>query len=98
MIFTTRYAIFMAAFITSCLFVACENDIKEVDELLRKQTGVEEATDITSYMSQQGLIKAKLRAPYMLRYQSDSPYVEFPRTMHVDIFDDSTKIESTVDA
>ena len=88
----------MAAFITSCLFVSCENDMKEVNDLLRKQTGGEEARDVISYMSQQGLIKAKLRSPYMLRYQSDSPYVEFPRTMHVDFYDDSTRIESTVDA
>jgi len=89
-----------AALLISCLFVSsCENDIKEVDNLLKKQTGVEEAIDVTSYMSQQGLVKAKLRSPFMLRFlQSDSPYVEFPRTLHVDFYDDSTKIESTVDA
>ena len=89
----------MAALLISCFFVsACENDIKEVDELLRKQTGVEEATNITSFMSQDGVMKAKLTAPYMLRYQADSPYVEFPRTMHVDFYNDSVKIESKVDA
>ena len=88
-----------AALLISCLFVSsCENDIREVNDLLKKQTGVEEGKDITSYMSQQGMVKAKLRSPYMLRYQSDSPYVEFPRSVHVDFFNDSTKIESTVDA
>ena len=87
-----------AALLISCLFVSCENDIKDVNEFMKKQTGIEEAKDVTSYMSQQGLVKAKLRSPYMLRYQADSPYVEFPRTLHVDFFDDSTKIESTVDA
>ena len=89
-----------AALLISCLLVSsCENDIKEVDNLLKKQTGVEEAIDVTSYMSQQGLVKAKLRSPFMLRFlQADSPYVEFPRTLHVDFYDDSTKIESTVDA
>ena len=93
-----RYVMMPAAFLISCLFVSCENDIKDVNEFMKKQTGIEEAKDVTSYMSQQGLVKAKLRSPYMLRYQADSPYVEFPRTLHVDFFDDSTKIESTVDA
>ena len=87
-----------AALLISCVFISCENDIKDVNEFMKKQTGIEEAKDVTSYMSQQGLVKAKLRSPYMLRYQADSPYVEFPRTLHVDFFDDSTKIESTVDA
>jgi LPS export ABC transporter protein LptC len=89
----------LAALVTSCLFISsCENDIKAVNNLLSSKTGIEEANDVTSYMSQQGKVKAKLRAPYMLRYQADSPYVEFPSTMHVDFYNDSTKIESTVDA
>jgi LPS export ABC transporter protein LptC len=43
-------------------------------------------------------MKAKLTAPYMLRHQSDSAYVEFPRTLHVDFYNDSLKIESVLDA
>lgn len=83
----------------SCFFVlSCENDIRDVDQLLKKKTGVEEATKVDSYMSQEGKMKARLRAPYMLRYQADSPYVEFPRTLHVDFYDDSLAIESTLDA
>lgn len=94
-----RYAIFLAALLVSCFFIfSCENDIGEVNHFLKKQTGVEEALDVTSYMSQEGLMKAKLRAPYMLRYQADSPYVEFPRTLHVDFYNDSLKVESTLDA
>jgi lipopolysaccharide export system protein LptC len=99
MIPTIRYKIYRAALVISCFFIAsCENDINVVNDFLKKQTGIEEANDVTSYMSQQGKIKAKLRSPYMLRHLADSPYVEFPRTLHVDFFDDSTKIESTVDA
>jgi LPS export ABC transporter protein LptC len=77
---------------------ACENDVKKVDELLRKKTGVEEATKIESFLSQDGTMKAKLTAPYMLRYIVDSPYIEFPRTLHVDFYDDTAKVESTLDA
>lgn len=34
------------------LFVACENDVKVVNALFNKRLGVDEATNITSYMSQ----------------------------------------------
>jgi len=95
--FCTRYILYAA--LISCFFIAaCENDVKKIDALLTNKTAVEEAFKIETYLSQSGLIKARLTAPYMLRYQSDSPYVEFPRTFHVDFFSDSTKIESTVDA
>ncbi|RYF96669.1 MAG: LPS export ABC transporter periplasmic protein LptC [Chitinophagaceae bacterium] len=104
MTFFSRYAR-TAALLISCFFVwACENDIKDVNNFTKRQTGVEEATDVTSFMSQEGIIKAKLRAPFMLRHQADTrnqadtPYVEFPRSVHVDFFDDSTKVKSTVDA
>lgn len=95
----TRYLFLQAALIVSCLFViSCENDIAEVNEFMKKQTGIEEAVDVNSYMSQDGVMKARLTAPYMLRYLADSPYVEFPKTLHVDFYNDSSRIESTLDA
>ena len=80
------------------VFSSCENDPKVVDALFRKKISAEVAKNIESYLSQSGKVKAKLTSPYMLRYQADSPYIEFPRTLHVDFYDDSTVIESTVDA
>lgn len=101
----SQYFKLLAALTISCFFVlSCENDIRDVNQLMKKQTAIEEAIDVTSYMSQQGQIKARLKSPYMLRYtnannqEADTPYVEFPRTLHVDFYDDSTRIESTVDA
>jgi LPS export ABC transporter protein LptC len=65
----------------------------------------EEAWQIESLMSEGGKIKGKLRAPYMLRFQrADTPYAEFPRSLHVDFYKDSLKnkdsivIESQMDA
>ena len=90
----------IAALLSGCFFVwpACENDPGEVENLYKKKTGVEEGKQIESYLSQGGKVKAKLTAPYMLRYQADSPYIEFPNTLHVDFYDSTAKIESTVDA
>jgi LPS export ABC transporter protein LptC len=78
--------------------VACENSEEEINAQYKKSMGVEEAKNIVSYLSEGGTVKAKLTSPYMLRYQADSPYIEFPRTLHVDFYNDSAVIESTVDA
>lgn len=94
-----QYVIKKAALIISCFFIiACENDEKKIDALFTNRTAVEEAFTIESYMSQAGQVKAKLTAPYMMIVQGDSPYVEFPRTLHVDFYSDSTTIESVMDA
>ncbi len=92
----TRYVVFAALFFV----LSCENDMKEVDELMKKKVAVEEAINVTSYMSQEGRMKAKLTSPFMVIQQTDSQYVEFPRTLHVDFYNDSanTVIESTLDA
>ena len=94
------YYFFTAALVMSCFFVisSCENDPEVVNSIFKKKIAIEEAKLVESYLSQSGKVKAKLTSPYMLRYQADSPYMEFPRTLHVDFYDDSAKIESTVDA
>ena len=80
------------------LLPACENDLREVKALNEKRTSIEEGYQIESYLSQEARMKAKLTAPLMKRYLTDTPYVEFPRTLHVDFFDDSLRIESMLDA
>ncbi len=84
-----------ASFLVGCFFVwSCENDIREVQNLNKKSIGIEEGKDIESYLSQAGKVKAKLMAPVMLRYQADTPKVEFPKSLRVDFFNDSTVVES----
>jgi|SRR5579859_316099 len=100
--------VFVVLLVTVLTGVAC-NDKATV----RPTTGPhkiipEEATDLVSLMSEPmtdstgkltARVKGKLTAPYMLRYQlADSPYAEFPRTLHVDFYNDSAKTESQLDA
>ena len=88
-----------AALITGCIFISgCENDLKKVDGLLQKKTGFEEAKEIESYLSEAGKVKARLLSPLMRRYMVDSSFMEFPNSLHVDFYDDSIRIESTLDA
>ena len=94
-------------------FAACQE--KEKKAVVYKQHPIppEEADSVTSYLSEGGMdkgalesrVKGKLTAPYMLRIQrTDSPYTEFPRTLHVDFYQDSVTmnqkpiIESKLDA
>src|SRR5579871_4058796 len=70
-------------------FVACENNMKKIPALRKKQVGIETGNDIESYYSVDAKVKAKLTAPYMLRYLADSPYVEFHKTMHVDCYNET---------
>lgn len=88
-----------AALVTGCCFLfSCENDAKKVEEWTKKVTMQEEATQVDSYLSQGGLMKARLQAPLMLRVYADTMYVEFPKTLHVDFYNDSTRIESWLDS
>jgi hypothetical protein len=80
------------------LFFACENDIKSIPALRKKQIGIETGKDIESYYSVEAKVKAKLTSPYMVRYLTDSPYVEFPKTMHVDFYNDTLRIQTKMDA
>jgi LPS export ABC transporter protein LptC len=84
----------LAAFYLS----SCENDEKTIKNLSEKVVMKEEATNIESYLSQDGKMKAKLKAPLMLRVAADTLYVEFPKTLHVDFYDDSTRIETWLDS
>ncbi|TDH20889.1 LPS export ABC transporter periplasmic protein LptC [Segetibacter sp. 3557_3] len=89
----------LAALLTGCFFVlSCENDMSAVQELSKKKIGVEEAKNIESYLSQDAKLKAKLTAPSMLRYQFDTPKVEFPKSLHVNFYNDSLKVESELSA
>jgi hypothetical protein len=99
MILKTTFIKFSAAFIWGCIFLlACENSNKEIDDATQKKLGVEEAVNVNVNYTLGGKTKAILTSPLMLRVQDTLPYVEFPKKIHVDFYNDSTKIESILDA
>jgi hypothetical protein len=94
-----KTSLLKAAILFSCFFFsACENDQQSIDEWTENKLMVEKATDVTSLFSQSGELRARLKAPVMLRYQSDTVVVEFPNSLHVDFFDSSRNRESWLDA
>jgi hypothetical protein len=99
MVFKTVYIKLSAALISGCIFLsACENSPEEIDTATKKKLGIEEAVKVNINYTTGGRAKAILQAPLMLRVQDTLPYVEFPKTLHVDFYNDSSKIESILDA
>jgi hypothetical protein len=98
-IFLQRFSKMMTALLAGCLiFYGCENNIKDIPNLHDKRTALDEGHGITIYFSENGKVKGRLNAPLMYIYQADSSYTEFPKTLHVDFYNDSLVKESQLDA
>lgn len=90
---------FLAALLIGCFFLcSCENDIIAIKELDAKKVGVEEAKMVKVNYSLGGRKKAILVSPLMYRVQETVPYIEFPKSIHVDFYNAEGKVESKLDA
>ena len=98
--FFYAYKKIFAACLSSCIFLyGCENNTATVRKLSQKKnTAVEEAKDVVVNYTIGGKTKAVLRSPLMLNVQDAVPYVEFPKKLHVDFYNEQGKIESFLDA
>lgn len=90
----TTYFLIAAAII----FSSCENTQEEIDALNKKSLMVDQATKVESYLSQGGVAKAKLTAPLMLRVTADTSYTEFPKSLHVDFYNEVKIVDTRLDA
>jgi hypothetical protein len=68
--------------------------MEDVDRLAKKKISVEEGKNIESYLSNGGVLRARLIAPVLLRHQTEVPKIEFPKSLHVDFYDSLKGIES----
>ena len=87
------------ALLMGCIFLSsCENDSEKVKNFNKKEIGIEEANDVVLNYTISGKAKAMLTSPLMYNVQDTIPYVEFPKTLHVDFYNDSQIIESKMNA
>ncbi len=97
--FIKKHLIKITALALGCFILySCENDLKDLPNTKDKRAALDEGRDIEIYMSQGGKMKGKLTAPLMYTYQSDSSYTEFPKSLHIDFYNDSLVKESQLDA
>ena len=90
--------IYLFVFIAGIGFSSCENSNKELTNLTTKKLGVEEAKNVDINYTLGGKAKAKLLSPVLLRVQDTVPYVEFPKKLHVDFYNDTAGVDSRLDA
>jgi len=77
---------------------SCGNTEEELNDYNSKSLGVEEIRNADINYTLGGKAKAKLLSPLMLRVQDASPYVEFPKKLHVDFFNETGTVDSRMDA
>ena len=77
---------------------SCENDDRVLRDWTRQLRLREEATNIESSISQEGKLRACIKAPLMIKEAGDTVQMIFPQTLHCDFYDDSAQIESKLDA
>ena len=82
----------------STLLISCENNDNEIKGITTKSLAVEEATNVHINYTTSGNAKAQLKAPIMLRVQDTASFVEFPKKLHVDFYNEQGIIESILDA
>ncbi|MDN3659327.1 LPS export ABC transporter periplasmic protein LptC [Ferruginibacter paludis] len=93
------YIPILAAVFAGCFFLcSCENTQEELDKFNHKDIAVEEGKNVVIKYSVGGRKKAILTGPVMYRVQDTIPYIEFPKSIHVDFFDIRDSLDSKLDA
>lgn len=93
-----KFLLFTSFVFAIMFLVSCGNSDKELNEYNYKALGIEEIKDADINYTLGGNAKAKLRSPLMLRVQEANQYVEFPKKLHVDFFNETGVVDSRLDA
>ena len=95
---TTPFLYSVILILITSVLISCGNSEKELNEYNSKSLGVEEIKNADINYTLGGKAKAKLLSPLMLRVQDASPYIEFPKKLHVDFFSETGTVDSRLDA
>jgi LPS export ABC transporter protein LptC len=80
-------------------FIACENDIEEVNLITSfKKIPTESGKNVLIVYSDSARIKMKLKAAQLDHYDGENAYVEFPKGINVFFYNDKNKLESNLKA
>ena len=91
------FTILLLALLLISLY-SCENNEGDIKNITTKSLAIEEATNVNVNYTSSGTAKAQLKAPLMLRVQDTVSFVEFPKKLHVDFYNEQGVIESILDA
>lgn len=81
------------------VFTSCENDLEKVKLLSEhKIPPVETATGIRILYSDSAKVQVEIIAKELNRYETENPYIEMPKGLIANFFDDSLNIKSRLTA
>ncbi|QEC52099.1 LPS export ABC transporter protein LptC [Anseongella ginsenosidimutans] len=81
-------------------FWGCENDLSKVNTISSKlfEVSVETSRGIQITYSDSTKVKAVMSSPLLMSYQTEEPYDLMPEGLHVEFYNDSLEVESTLTA
>ena len=81
------------------MLFSCGNPTSVIQQLASDDTlsGII-AYDIVYYRSDSGIVQVELTAPLMVRVESDSSYLEFPKGFHANVLNNDHEIVSEISA
>jgi len=92
-----RFNFVVALFFTAA--AGCETDIEKVKLLTSQQVLPDEvATGVEIMYSDSAQIRAKIIAPELNRYEGAKKYIELPKGVKLEFYDDDHKVTSTLTA
>lgn len=80
------------------LLVSCENDDRVLRDWTKQIRLKEEAQNIESFISQEGKLRVRIKAPLMIKEASDTISMTFPQSLYCEFYDDSTQVETFLHA
>lgn len=81
------------------LFFSCRNDMEKIASFEQNDTiPVESAVKIEYFFSENSILKTKLTAPLMNRFESPEQFIEMPQGFMLEMYDSSGNISSTISA
>jgi LPS export ABC transporter protein LptC len=86
-------------FSVTLILASCENDIEKVKLLSdHKIAPVETATDIRILYSDSARVQVEIIAKELNHYETENPYIEMPKGLQANFFDDSMHVKSKLTA
>lgn len=93
--FTQPLKIILVLFVL--FFTSCENDLDKVNQVTAKNTDpVEQGTNVEILYSDSAKMRVKVNAAELKRFVTPKPLVEMPKGVHVQFYDDSLNVTSTL--
>lgn len=93
-----RYTYGAVFYLGILLQFACENDLRDVEQISAKKTSiaVDKSIGVEIIYSDSALVRAKLITPELLNYKTEKPYVEMKKGVTVIFYDPNQQETSRI--